>query len=90
MQPCQLRIDREINRHIDQLKDDLENHPTMATTDFLNGYLAGLNEGGAITHEKLTRTNDRIITILRDAVRESRRKRAAFENPTTLTLQHQG
>lgn len=88
MQPCQLRIDREIKRHIDQLERDLETR--AASPDFLYGYLAGLNEGGAITHEKMSRITDQIITILRDAVRESRRKRAAFENPTTLTLQHQG
>lgn len=88
MQPCQLRIEREIKRHIDQLERDVKTHP--ASPDFLYGYLAGLNEGGAITSEKLARTTDQIIMIFREAVRESRKKRAASECSTTLNLQQSG
>ena len=87
---CQLRIDRMINSCIEQFEYDLKNCPALACTRLLDGYLTGLYEAGAISHEKLKQTNERTMQLRREAVRESRRKRAAFENPTTLTLQHQG
>lgn len=90
MQPCQLRIERTINSHITQFEYDVKNCPALACTKFLDGYLSGLYESGAISYEKLKQTNERTMQLRREAVRESRRKRAAFENPTTLTLQHQG
>lgn len=66
----------DIKKTIDELLDGISGHPMGHTSSYLDGYLSGLRDGNAITHEDARAARNRMIEILRNLAAYERDSRA--------------